>query len=202
MAINKPKKNKNESNEEYIERATKELYPSGLHLSEIATKLNCPKLDVYNSVVAPTHRITTKSERAKMVSLREKGYSLRAIARETGRSATCVASRLRTEAIFREDYKEYNIPEKDLAKIAKYYKAGRSKAWIARKMNLTIYIIRYRLSKMGVPEDPNRNKVYTIPVTDARKIVKLHRAGAGINDIEYELGYNKATIKQYINNKK
>lgn len=193
----KPKKYKNETKEEYIIRASKELQSEGYHISEIAKKLKCDKFKIYNILVPKGYKFTTEEERQEMIRLRNEGYSLREIGRMVGRSPTCVRDRILRPVTLREDYTEYNINDRTLKKIKNYYIDGKSIKWISNKFNLPENAIEYRLKKAKLFK--SRRIENNVTEEEVKLFIDLYyNKGYTLTQIAKECKRDRGTVSRHI----
>lgn len=185
------------NNNEQIKKSSVSLYMNGNHISEIAVKLNCDKLKVYNSVVSESSRITTEEERNKMINLRSENLSYRKISNATNRSAECVRKRIASPAKCHNNKGEYIISDKDLENIKKWYLAGKTLRWIGRKFNMSHLAVKYRLVKCNL-YSPEYSKSVPLSPSDKRKITIMHKKGINFSTIVKECGRDKYIISEYI----
>lgn len=194
----KVKKLKNETKEQFIERATNLYYSDGYHLSEIADKLKCSKLTVYGIISKNGNKmITTEEERELMIALRDQDFSYRAIGKILHKSHTCVRRRIMQPAKHHitESY-DYKLSDKQLNHLKEWYKEGKTMAWIARQLNISNKSVKYRLVKANI-YDPN----LSVPLTIKEKLtIKTMRAtGKTISEIAITCGRKYSTIAKYLN---
>lgn len=193
-----PRKRKNESNEEFLKRATNEYYSNGYYISEIADKLKCDKFTIYNFIVKDKNKITTDDEREVMLSLRSQGLSYREIAAKIGKSAACVHDRIKRPAKYHIENDNYKISEKDLERIKIWYaKEGKTLSWISKQLNVPTPSIKYRLIKAGLYK-PNLSK--SIPLTNKEKLIikAMRLSGKNAIEIAKSCGRDYSMVSKYI----
>lgn len=192
-----PKKKFGENNNTYINRASKELYEDGYHISEIAQKLKCEKLYVYNSIVSEDKKIIDKEERQKIIEMRNNGLSISEIAYKCGRSKSCIRRRLKSDSALSNSIKEYNLSDKDLANLKKWYLKGYTLKYIADKLNISTKAVKYRLIKCSLWEPFHSNKA-ELSTLDKAKIKSMYKKGMKISQIAKECGKPYCVISRFL----
>lgn len=200
MEKNSIKRKENETDLEFFERKVWHYYDMGYNINEIANIIECNIIDVYNVMVPPTSNAVSESERARMLELRAKGMTIREIAKEMNRSATCVKKRLDSPAKLPIDNTKIKLNQDELDLIKKYYSKGKTFTYISKKLGNKISAkqVRYRIEKMGLWKGYNSE---SIPLTfsEKRQIKSLIKKGKNIYYISKEIGRTVQCIDKYIN---
>lgn len=191
----KVKKKPKEAQFDYINRAANELKNKGNHIDEIAAKLGVDQLTIYNAIVPKNSKITTEAERNYMILLREQGKSYNEIAEMIGRSKSCVRDRVASPAKFNGRHGQ-SISDRDLLKIIKWYRAGKTASWIAKQVGVSRHAVIYRLKKAGVYQKNG----YKVPLTalEKAKIKNMHYRKVNNFSISAEIGRDTNTVSRYI----
>lgn len=197
----KPRKRRNETVEQFIERAASEYYKNGYHLAEIADKLDCDLKTIYNAIVDKKYRIVSADERAIMIYLYNQGFSYSDIAKQTGRSRPCVKTRIIADAECYVENNSFYLPDKEISNIRKYFLAGKTIKWISNKIKISERAVRYRLQKMGIYK---ANYSVTIPLTKSEETIikSMIKNNENIMSIALYIGRPCTIVKKYINSLK
>lgn len=193
----KPRKRYGETAEDFIKRASQEYYSNGYHINEIAFKLKCDIIDVYTAVTSDYKcRITTPEERDLMISMYNHGYSYSKIAKELGRSRQCVTSRIASAPQCHVEH-GYNLTDREIEKMKKWYLEGKTSVWIARQLKCSEASIRRRLNKIGIYKF---NYGYSIPLSNKDKniIKKMYKNGCTVGEIADKTGRQPNLIYKFI----
>lgn len=194
----KPRKRRNESNEDFTKRAIKEYYADGYHMIEIANKLKCDIRQVYNVLVSNKYKITTSEEREIMILMRNNGDSYAKIAKTLGRSRACIKARIEKAAGFHIESNTYTLTNRELDNIRKWYTDGKTMHWIATQLKISDRAVRYRLEKMGIY---TRDLSLHIPLTKTEKITikAMILTNKSISEIATSIGRHYRTVNEYLN---
>ena len=176
-----------ETDDEYIRRASQELYANGSHVKEIVEKLKCTEEEVYNAVVAPKHRITTPEERDAIIRMVNGGYTFAEVARILGKSSRCVRNRYKTPAKRAKGGKEYELTDKELTKLKSLFEEGRTLNYIARELNISVKAVRWRLKKAGLYVS-YKYRVFEISPKEIKKYKSMFKKGYTPQQICMEFG--------------
>lgn len=172
-----------ENKQIYIERAAKEMYCNGYHISEIANKLKCDILIIRNAVTdINKYKITTEEERQKMINMYECGYSVKYIAKIFNRNESCVNRRIKSKAKFYKKYKEYKLSDKDINYLKKMYLKGYTLKSICKELGITYTSARRRLIKAGIWQ-PNLSQKIEVPNYEKNKYRSLYNKGFKVSEI-------------------
>lgn len=189
-----------ESHKEHIERVSRMMFNDGYHITEIANKLKCDKIEVYNSLYH-TNKITDDEEREIIINLYNNGYSYREISDKLGISKACVARRIKSSAKYINTSHEYILTDRQLHNLKQWYLSGMSMAWIARKLNITSRAVKYRLIKSGIYKN---NYTKSVPVTtkEEHRFNLLYKRGYTIGEISKECGRGYSIVNKVIHQSK
>ena len=192
MKMIKPKRLKNESIEEYNERASKLYYNNGYHIAEIAKKLKLNNVDVYNHVVHNGYRITTESERQEMIALYNDGASYSEIARIFNRSRSCVRERIKAPAKT-SGKTGTTLNDRQLKKMKDLYESGMTVEAIAEKLKVSLYTVKYRLNHI----DTYRH----LPRVDEKELMRfiaLFYKGKSYKEIAKACNRHPTTVSKHL----
>lgn len=183
----KIKRKRYETDDEYISRASSELYFNGSHISEIESKLKCTKEEAYNAVVNRQYRIMSPEDRDTIIRLVDNGYSYTEVAKMFGKSPKCIRQRYKTPAKRSRGGKEYILTDKELAKIKKLFNDGMTITYIARELGISTKAATWRLKKSGVYV-PERSRIYEISPKEIKKYKTLFKKGLTPQQICMKVG--------------
>lgn len=200
MEKNSIKRKENETDLEFFERKVWYYNAIGYNINEIADIIKCNVIDVYNIIATHNSNAVSESERAKMLELRASGMSLRAIAKATGRSASCVKRRLDSPAKLPMNNIEVTLTQDDLNLIKTYYTKGKTFTYISKKLDNKISSnqVRYRIEKMNIWR-ANNSELVPLTFSEKRQIKSLIKKGKNIYYISKEIGRTVQCIDKYIN---
>lgn len=188
--MQKPRMRKNESIDEYNERASKTYYTNGYHIKEIANRLKIDEVEVYNYVITKGHKITTEDERRRMINLFNQGYSYSAIARIMGKIRAYVRDRIERPAKINNSGSG-NLTDKQIKKIKDMANEGACLCTIAEEMNIPISAVRYRLSH-GIREVHHTH----LSKAEKQKIIRLHKNGKSTTEIANICSRSWSTVRR------
>ena len=190
--MQKPKIKKNESLDEYNERASKLYYENGYHVKEIAKRLDMDEIEVYNYVITKGHRITTEAERREMITLFNKGYSYTAIAKIFGKSRACIKDRIERPAKINRSGSG-DLTDKQIKKIKEMAKNGAYLKTIAKELNIPVSAVRYRLSH-GIRKP---HHTYVTPA-ELNKMIRLYKKGKNQTEIAKLCNRGRSTVHNHL----
>lgn len=189
--MTKPKKKAKESVEAYNKRACKLYHENGYLIKEITTKLKLTEVDVYNYL--SNNSITTEEERERMIKLRDQGLSIRAIAKEVGRSKTTVRTRLESPAKVNCSCKSI-LNDRQMNLLSKMAKDGCSIREIAKALNMDMSSLKYRISII----DKKTSTPTRVTNKEIKRFIKLYKSGKSCSKIANICGRNETTVRKYL----
>jgi DNA-directed RNA polymerase specialized sigma24 family protein len=177
---------------EINETKVKEYYSHGYSIREIADKLSINPIYVYN-IVVKGNKITTEEERAEMINLYNKGYSISAIAKIVGRSRACVRERIKSPAKL-NCKTAANLTDKQIDDIENLAKKRKYAAAVSRKLGIKYDTVRCRLKRnTNVPKR-------TISKEEKELFIKLHLAGYTHDQIAEKCGRCVKSVGVHLRN--
>lgn len=185
------RKKKNESIDEFNERASKYYFSNGFHIKEIADKLGIDQIEAYNYATTG-RKITTNEERAEMINLFNKGYSYTAIGRIFNKSRTCVRDRIKRPA--KSKCKNNNeIDYKSFKKMKDMEREGASMTTISNEIGISMSSVRYRLRN-----SVSINHYKRVGKTEINQYIKLYKNGKTCSEIAKMYNRGRTTIYRYL----
>ena len=188
--MNKPRKKKLETEDQYNERASKLYYSHGYHLNEIADRLNISMVEVYN-YVCNGHKITTESERLEMINMRNIGMSYSEIARIFGKSRSCIRERIASPA--KINCKSIMLTDKQLKKMRDMAIDGAYLSTIAEELGVGINSVRHRLNLCGLSRSSNK-----VSKSEIQRFIRLYKNGKSHREIADRCGRNVTTVGRHL----
>lgn len=190
----KLRKRKNESTNDFIERASKIYYnEGGYHIKEIAEILGVDEIEVYN-IVANGRKITTNDERSRMIQLYNQGYSYSAIGRIFNKSHSCVKERIEHPA--KMSYNNSNkLTKKQLDKMKEMIEDGYSIEDISKEIKISTSSITYRLSHTNL-----REQITHVSKSEKNKFIRLRKKGKSYSEIARICNRSRNTVSRHLHN--
>lgn len=187
-----------ETLENYITRASKKLYSDGYSITEIANKIACDKIYVYNSIVPPDKKLVDHEDRKQMIDLYNKGMPISKISDKVKRCASCVKARIEAPVKCRIGHFEYVLSDEDITFLKRSYLKGKTMTWIGEQLNISCDAVKRRVIKCGIYES---RKSYKVPLTkkEEKDIKTLYNKGYSANQIVKEIGRPYSIILKEIN---
>lgn len=189
--MTKPRKEAKESVEAYNKRACKLYHENGYLIKEIAIKLKLTEVEVYNYL--SNNPITTEEERERMIKLRDQGLSIRAIAKEVGRSKTTVRTRLGCPAKVNCSCKSI-LNDKQMNLLSKMAKDGYSVREIAKALNMDMSSLKYRISII----DREINIPTKVTNKEIKRFIRLYKSGKSCSKIADVCNRSETTVRKYL----
>lgn len=200
--MNTPRRKRGELFENYIKRAAKDLYNGGYLISEIARKLDSDNLTIYIALELCEKVPTSVTEASQYRTLLNQGMTYTQVAEICNRSRACVHTRSIKNAKFPDGHKEYILTDDNIEYLKQWYIDGKTISWIARRLNIPIASVKYRLTRARLYEKGYTEMVTEITYNEKRLINSLLKKGKSLKEIAYEIGRPYNIIKPYIDNKK
>ena len=174
---------------EINEHIVKEYYSRGYCIKEIHEKLNIDMITIYN-IVSKGHKITTENERIEMINLRNKGWSISAIARKFNKSRACVRLRLQQPAKIGCNT-PVKLSDEQISDIGALSKENHVTG-IAKKLGLNVSCIRRRLEHFS--NLPKRK----VSEKELQKFIELFEAGYTHAKIAEECHRSEKTVGAHL----
>ena len=188
------RKRKNETINEFNERATKHYYNEGYHIVEIAEKLKIDVNEVYNYIVVSRPRVTTEKERAEMIKLYNLGYTYSAIGRLLNRSRTCVRERIQSPAKCR--CRRYiSVSNKQIPKIKEMIKNGATIKTISESTGISENSIKCRISHTNINSARACSKVTK---SEINRFIELYNDGNSCYKIAKICKRGETTVRRHL----
>ena len=178
-----------------IEEKCKELNSKGYLISEISKELNISKSDVYNCL-CNGNKIINRTEKEIISNLIKQKYSLKEIAKISGRSLSSIYRVSKDPSIVYDTYQnsKNELDPDTLLRIKYLYELNYSIADIADISKISRDTIKYRLVKMGI----YKNKYTKVSKSEIQRINKLYKLGYSISKISKETNRSYKTVQRYI----
>ena len=190
MMIN-PRRKKNESLEDFNNRAAKAYYANGFSILEVAKKLDISNSEAWNYCTNAKRKFITPDVKYKVIHLRSQGLSYTEISRMLNISRTSCRRVIEGRNNKYDNLSTDIITDKIIALRIKNYSIDK----IAKELNLSRNIVHYKLSKAGY-KPSNYNK--KLSDKEIRTILFLHKSGFSMREIAARCDRSLSTVFRYI----